>query len=74
VLITSNPETGNSEVLERRIEELVRSADRDAYNPVIMPGDAVACYDSKVQNARDVLKSLGDFGLALSAAKIVSGL
>lgn len=58
VLITSNPETGASEVLQRQIEGLVRRADRDAYNPVIMPGDAVACYDSGVQNVRDVLDSL----------------
>jgi len=63
VLITTNPATGESEVVERRIEALVRRPDRDAYNPVLMPGDALACYDSNVQNARDVLKSLGDAAL-----------
>jgi hypothetical protein len=74
VLITTNPQTGNSEVLERRIEALVRRADRDAYNPVIMPGDAVACYDSNVQNLRDVLSSLGNAAYAVTAASVISKL
>ncbi len=74
VLITTNPETGDTEVLQRRIEALVRRADRDAYNPVIMPGDAVACYDSDVQNIRDVLKSLGDVGVSVAAASVLKGL
>jgi hypothetical protein len=74
VLITSNPETGNSEVLERRIEALVRRPDRDAYNPVIMPGDAVACYDSDVQNIRDVLSSLGQLGFVVTAGSVLGGL
>ncbi len=74
VLITSNPETGNSEVLERRIEALVRRSDRDAYNPVIMPGDAVACYDSDVQNIRDVIVSLGQLGFSITAGSVLSKL
>jgi len=74
VLITTNPETGESEVLQRRIEALVRRPDRDAYNPVIMPGDAVACYDSDVQNVRDVLNSLGQAALAIDAGSVLSKL
>jgi polysaccharide biosynthesis/export protein len=74
VLITTNPATGESEVVERRIEALVRRADRDAYNPVLMPGDALACYDSDVQNARDVLKSLGDAALSISLAATLGGI
>ena len=58
VLISANPVTGQSEVIERRVEALVRRADRDAYNPVILPGDSIACYDSPVTNLRDVLKAM----------------
>lgn len=60
VLISTNPATGESEVIERRIEALVRRADRDAYNPVVLPGDAVACYDSPVTNLRDIARTITD--------------
>jgi hypothetical protein len=74
VLITTNPATGQSEVIERQIEALVRRPDRDAYNPVLLPGDALACYDSNVQNVRDVLKSIGDAALSVSLASVARGL
>ncbi len=57
VLISKNPMTRETEVIERAIEDLVRRADRDSHDPVLMPGDAIACYDSKVTNARDVARS-----------------
>ncbi len=60
VLISTNPITGRTEVVERRIEALVRRADRDGYNPVILPGDAVACYDSGITNLRDVMRTVRD--------------
>jgi len=60
VLISRNPATGRSDVIERRIEDLVRRADRDNHDPVLMPGDALACYDSNVTNARDVARSILD--------------
>jgi hypothetical protein len=68
VLITTNLSTGASEVIERRIESLVRRADRDDFNPVLMNNDAIACYDSFYQNIRDVLNSLGNAALAATAA------
>ncbi len=74
VLITSNPTTGQSEVVERQIEALVRRRDRDAYNPVLMQGDALACYDSNVQNVRDVLKSIGDAALGATVGQTLGGL
>ena len=58
VLFSRNPITGNSIVIERRIEELLRSADRDDMDPFIMPGDAIACYDSTVTNIMEVAKSI----------------
>jgi hypothetical protein len=74
ILITTNPMTGQSEVVERQIEALVRRPDRDAYNPVLMPNDALACYDSNVQNVRDILKSIGDAALGATIAQTASGL
>lgn len=57
VLISRNPVTGESEVIARSIEGLVRRADRDAFNPILLPGDAIACYDSHVTNVRDVISA-----------------
>ncbi len=58
VLISRNPKTQETEVIQRSIEQLVRSADRDAINPYLMPDDAIACYDSTVSEVRDVLSLL----------------
>ena len=58
VLISRNPKTLKTEVIQRSIEELVRSADRDAINPYLMPDDAIACYDSGVTEVRDVANTL----------------
>lgn len=58
VLISRNPKTRETEVVQRSIEELVRSADRDMINPYLMPDDAIACYDSTVTEFRDVMTTL----------------
>ena len=55
ILISRNPKTMETEVIQRSIEELVRSADRDSVNPYLMPDDAIACYDSTVTEVRDVM-------------------
>jgi protein involved in polysaccharide export with SLBB domain len=68
VLVSVNPETGESEVIERDIEALIRRPDRDLYNPVILPNDSIACYDSTVTNLREILRSMGD--IATSAAVV----
>lgn len=58
VLISRNPKTRETEVVQRSIEELVRSADRDKINPYLMPDDAIACYDGAVQEVKDVMSTL----------------
>ena len=66
VLMTRNPVTGKAVVIERQIEELVRFAERDEFDPYLLPGDALACYDSNFINFRDVLSTFGSvigFGL-----------
>ncbi|MEO0450034.1 MAG: polysaccharide biosynthesis/export family protein [Pseudomonadota bacterium] len=69
VLISRNPITGESEVIARSIEDMVRRADRDDFNPVLLPNDAIACYDSHVTNARDVISMVSEaISPALNAA------
>ncbi|MCI5078610.1 polysaccharide biosynthesis/export family protein [Oricola sp.] len=63
-LISRNPVTGESIVIERRVEELLRSADRDDFNPYMMPGDALACYDSGVTNVFDVARGMSSVAAA----------
>ncbi len=60
VLASYNPLTGKSEVIERSVEGLIRRANRDAYNPYLLPGDALACYDSVVSGIRDVARTLSN--------------
>lgn len=55
VLMSRNPYTGQSVVISRSIEKLVRNADRDSKDPYLMPGDSIACYDSLAMNLRDVI-------------------
>lgn len=54
VLVSTNPVTGASEVVQRSVEALLRDKDRDLVNPFLMPDDAVACYDSPVVEGVDI--------------------
>lgn len=64
VLFTRNPVTGVSAVIERDIEDLLRRADRDDYDPYLLPGDALACYDSTVTNIAEIARVIGIVGAA----------
>jgi polysaccharide biosynthesis/export protein len=70
VLYTRNPETGKSIVIERNIEDLLRNADRDDYDPFILPNDALACYDS---TTTDVIKVAQGFGIVAGAVVMGRG-
>lgn len=59
VLFSRNPITGVSVVIERDFEPLLRRADRDDYDPYLLPGDALACYDSTVTNIAEIGRVLG---------------
>ena len=63
VLFSRNPVTKVSVVIERDIEDLLRRADRDDYDPFLLPGDAIACYDSTVTNISEIGRVLGQLGL-----------
>lgn len=64
VLFSRNPITGVSAVIERDIENLVRRADRDDYDPYLLPGDALACYDSTITNISEIARVIGIVGVA----------
>ncbi|MGJ8596662.1 polysaccharide biosynthesis/export family protein [Sulfitobacter sp.] len=59
VLFSRNPMSGVSVVIERDIENLLRRADRDDYDPYLLPGDAMACYDSTVTNLAEIGRVVG---------------
>jgi protein involved in polysaccharide export with SLBB domain len=63
VLFSRNPMTGVSVVIERDIEDLLRRADRDDYDPFLLPGDSIACYDSAITNVGEIGRVLGIIGL-----------
>lgn len=71
VLISHNPLNGHSVVISRKVEALVRDADRDAVDPYLMPGDAIACYDS---TAMTVVDAVGVVGSLLGPAVLVKSL
>lgn len=58
-LFSRNPVTDISVVIERDIEELLHRADRDDYDPFLLPGDSIACYDSTITNLGEVGRIIG---------------
>lgn len=67
-LFSRNPMTGESVVIDRSIEDLLRDAERDEFNPYILPEDSIACYDSKTVSARNLFAA---FGVATAAIYIL---
>jgi hypothetical protein len=55
-------------VISRPVEALVRRADRDGFDPYLMPGDAIACYDSAITNFGDVVDLLADGAMGATIA------
>ena len=66
VLVSKNPATGATEVVQRSVETLLRNKHRDNINPYLMPDDGVACYDSPVAESVDIA---GAVNILLSPAK-----
>ena len=60
VLASTNPITGQYQVIERSVEELMRQAHNEVKNPYLMPNDAIACYDSDITNVRDIARFMMD--------------
>jgi len=60
VLSSKNPITGETQVIERSVEQLMKMPHLELINPYLMPNDAVACYDSGITNLRDVAATIVD--------------
>ncbi len=67
-LFSRNPMTDVSIVVERQIEDMRVRQDRDDYDPYLLPGDAMACYDSGVTTVADAARVLGIVGGAVLLA------
>ena len=60
ILVRADRLTGETTYMERKVEELIRNSHNNDDNPLLMPRDGVACYDSEVTNTRDIFRTLGD--------------
>ncbi|WP_299810806.1 polysaccharide biosynthesis/export family protein [uncultured Shewanella sp.] len=58
LLITKNPLTAQVDVVERSMDSLIRHSWETGMNPILMPGDGIACYDSRVTNIREIARSI----------------
>lgn len=58
VLITKNYGSRQQIVVRRTINQLMTASSQSSVNPYVMPNDAVACYDSKFTNFRDVARGI----------------
>lgn len=59
VLVRTDRVTGRTTTWDSPVEALIRDT-TDARNPVLLEGDAVACYDSGTTGLRDVFRTLTD--------------
>lgn len=57
ILVRTNRLTGETNYIERSVEDLLRNSHNNVDNPLLMPRDGVACYDSTVTNVRDVFQT-----------------
>lgn len=60
ILVRANRITGKTIAIERDVEDLMRNSDNNEENPLLMPKDSVACYDSSATNTRDLFRTIGD--------------
>jgi protein involved in polysaccharide export with SLBB domain len=67
VLVSINPITKATEVVQRPVEHLLRDQHRDDINPLLMPDDAIACYDSTVREAVGVAGALGTIANSITS-------
>jgi polysaccharide export outer membrane protein len=65
VLVRTDRLSGKTQTWETDIETLLQEAD-DTRNPILMEGDALACYDSTTTNVRDIFRTLSDILLPFS--------
>ena len=52
----------------------MEDSERDHFNPVLLPNDAIACYDSHVTNVRDVIATVSEAASPVLNAMLIGGL
>ena len=60
ILVRVDRLTGETTHVERDVEDLLRNSHNNDDNPLLMPRDGVACYDSTVTNLRDIFQTIAD--------------
>lgn len=60
LLVRTDRMTGQTQVVDQPIENLLRKPNDDASNPMLMPDDGIACYDSTVVDVRGIAQLLGN--------------
>jgi polysaccharide export outer membrane protein len=61
ILIRVDTLSGKTTVVERKVEDLLRKSMTNEDNPLLLPRDGVACYDSDMTNTRDIFRSIAEF-------------
>lgn len=59
-LIRTDVLSGETQVLDHKVEELLRESIDGEGNPFLLPADGVVCYDSKLTNISRILDFVGD--------------
>ncbi len=67
VLVSINPITKATEVVQRPVEHLLRDQHRDEINPLLMPDDAIACYDSTVREASSIASTVSTIANSITS-------
>jgi polysaccharide biosynthesis/export protein len=65
--------TGEVKSWDRSVEEIMRNTKNDNDNPLLMPEDTVACYDSITTDVRDVFSTIADFLNPLNLIRNIFG-
>lgn len=60
VLASKNPITGETQVIERSVEDLMTTPNKGNINPYLMPNDSIACYDSDITNYREIARTVAE--------------
>lgn len=58
ILVTKNPLTQEMDVIERSTSTLLTHAWVPGMNPVLLPSDSIACYDSRMTNFREIVRTI----------------
>ena len=74
ILVRADALTGETSFWEKDIEDLLRNSENSEENPLLMPKDAIACYDSSVSNTRDIFRTISDILAPLNPLLLIPNL